>query len=52
MKHEINNLLEHYLAELGQVTDLSALERLRLEVLGRKGTLARLFKGMGSLSAE
>jgi phenylalanyl-tRNA synthetase alpha chain len=52
MKHEINNLLEHYLAELGRVTDLSALERLRLEVLGRKGTLARLFKGMGSLSAE
>jgi len=52
MKQEINNLLKRYLAELGRVTDLSALERLRLEVLGRRGTLAQLFKGLGSLSAE
>jgi phenylalanyl-tRNA synthetase alpha chain len=52
MKREISTLLENYLAELGRVTDLSALERLRLEVLGRKGTLAQLFKGLGSLSAE
>jgi len=52
MKQEINNLLEHYLAELGRVNDLSALERLRLEVLGRRGTLAQLFKGLGSVSAE
>jgi len=52
MKQEISTLLENYLAELGRITDLSALERLRLEVLGRKGTLAQLFKGLGSLSAE
>jgi phenylalanyl-tRNA synthetase alpha chain len=52
MKQEINNFLEHYLAELSRVSGLSALERLRLEVLGRKGTLARLFKGLGSLSPE
>jgi len=52
MKQEIHTLLENYLAELGRVTDLSALERLRLEVLGRKGTLAQFFKRLGSLSAE
>jgi len=51
MMQEIHTLLENYLAELGRVTDLSALERLRLEVLGRKGTLAQIFKRLGSLSA-
>ncbi|HVO84493.1 MAG TPA: phenylalanine--tRNA ligase subunit alpha [Syntrophobacteria bacterium] len=52
MKQEINTLLENYLAELGRITDLAALERLRVEVLGRKGTVVQLFKGLGSLSAE
>jgi phenylalanyl-tRNA synthetase alpha chain len=52
MKQEINTLLENHLAELGRVTDLSALERLRLEVLGRKGKLAQLFKNLRGLSAE
>jgi len=52
MKQEIHSFLENCLAELGRVTDLSALERLRLEVLGRKGTLAQVFKRLGSLSVE
>ena len=52
MKQEIHTFLENCLAELGRVTDLSALERLRLEVLGRKGKLAQLFKDLRGLSAE
>ncbi|HYA03159.1 MAG TPA: phenylalanine--tRNA ligase subunit alpha [Syntrophobacteria bacterium] len=52
MKQEIQTILENSLAELAQVTEPSALERLRLDVLGRKGALAHLFKRLGSLSPE
>jgi phenylalanyl-tRNA synthetase alpha chain len=51
MKQEIHILVENCLAELGRLADLFALERLRVEVLGRKGTLAQLFKRLGNLSA-
>jgi phenylalanyl-tRNA synthetase alpha chain len=52
MKQEIYTILENSLAELAQVTETSILEQLRIEVLGRKGTLAQLFKRLGSLSPK
>jgi phenylalanyl-tRNA synthetase alpha chain len=52
MKQEIHTMLENSLAELGQVTETSALEQLRLQVLSRKGTLGQLFRRLGSLSPE
>lgn len=52
MKREIHILLENYLGGLARIRDLTALERLRLEVLGRKGTLTQLFKRLGTLTAE
>ncbi len=52
MKQEIRTILENSLAELAQVNETSAIERLRLEVLSRKGTLGQLFRRLGSLSPE
>ncbi|MBW1982358.1 MAG: phenylalanine--tRNA ligase subunit alpha [Deltaproteobacteria bacterium] len=44
MKEEINALVEETFAELRKAEDLKSLEQLRIRVLGRKGTLSRLFK--------
>ena len=38
--------------ELKDLSELKALEELRVKILGKKGSLTALLRGMGSLSAE
>jgi phenylalanyl-tRNA synthetase alpha chain len=49
---EIEALASAALARIATATNLDALEEVRVEVLGRKGTLADFGKLMGKLSAE
>ncbi|UCG12941.1 MAG: phenylalanine--tRNA ligase subunit alpha [Deltaproteobacteria bacterium] len=48
MKREIDTLIRETFGRLTQVDSASALEKLHIEVLGRKGALAGLFKKLGS----
>ncbi len=49
---QVEELEAKALADLGQVTDLKALEEWRVRYLGRKGTLTEVLRGLGSLPAE
>src|SRR5258707_1056221 len=49
---DLNALESSALAELSRAGDEAALEDWRVRVLGRKGSLAELMRGLGSLSAE
>lgn len=49
---EIEALAEAALSRITAASNLDALEEIRVEVLGRKGTLADFGKLMGKLSAE
>ena len=52
MKEKLNEIKIAALEKLNQVSDLQALESLRVEILGKKGELTQILKGMGSLSKE
>ena len=51
MKQEIDTLLEQTRERLSRIQDGKELERLRIEILGRKGEISRLFKQLGSSPA-
>jgi phenylalanyl-tRNA synthetase alpha chain len=52
MKQTINTLLQETLDRLASLEDSQELERLRIEVLGRKGKVADLFKQLRNSPAE
>jgi phenylalanyl-tRNA synthetase alpha chain len=52
MKQAINTLLQETLDRLASLEDVQELERLRIEVLGRKGKVADLFKQLRNSPAE
>jgi phenylalanyl-tRNA synthetase alpha chain len=52
MKQEIDTLLQETLDRLARLKDAQELERLRIEVLGRKGKISDLFKQLGASAAE
>ena len=52
MKEKIQEIKETVEAGLAKATDLSALEELRIQYLGKKGALTAVLKGMGKLSPE
>ncbi len=52
MKEQIQQLRESALATLGTLDDLRALEEYRVSLLGKKGEVTALLRGMGALSAE
>ena len=52
MKEKIMQIKEIATEELNQVTDLKALNDLRVKYLGKKGELTQVLRGMGALSAE
>ena len=52
MKQEIDTLLQETLDRLARLKDAQELERLRIEVLGRKGKISDLFKQLGASPAE
>lgn len=52
MKTELSRIREEALAELNAVTDLPGLERVRVQVMGRTGTLAKLGELMREVPKE
>lgn len=46
---DLESLVAHTLADIGASADLAALEAVRVGVLGRKGSVTELLKGLGSL---
>lgn len=52
MKERLQALRERALRELQQVEHIQQLQDLRVKVLGKKGELTEVLRGMGSLSAE
>ncbi|MGV8083082.1 MAG: phenylalanine--tRNA ligase subunit alpha [Coriobacteriia bacterium] len=49
---ELNGLRDRALAAIEAAADLDALDAVRIDVLGKKGSLTAVLRGLGSLSAE
>ena len=52
MQDQLKSIREHVAEELKTIQDSSALEQLRVRVLGKKGELTAILRGMGKLPAE
>ena len=52
MEKQIAELQQTALAAIAESAQLSALQELRVQYLGKKGALTALLRGMGSLSPE
>ena len=52
MKEKLKQIRESAMAQLGAIDSSEALEQLRVKLLGKKGELTAVLRGMGSLSAE
>ena len=52
MKDQVADIERRAVHELGEVEDLSGLEKFRVAYLGKKGLLTSLMKRLGELSAE
>jgi phenylalanyl-tRNA synthetase alpha chain len=52
MKQDIDTLLQETLDRLARLEDAQEVEKLRIEVLGRKGEIARLFNQLGASPEE
>ena len=48
----LRELREQVEQNLSEMKDTAALDALRVKVLGKKGTLTELLKGMGKLAPE
>ena len=52
MQEQLKSIRERVIQELSEAKDTSALEQLRVRVLGKKGELTEILRGMGKLPAE
>ena len=52
MQDQLKSIREHVAEELKNIQDSNALEQLRVRVLGKKGELTAILRGMGKLPAE
>ena len=52
MKEQLQQIKSRALAQMQEAADLSALDAVRVGVLGKKGELTAVLKLMGKLSAE
>ncbi len=52
MREQIKNISEQAFEDLKSVKSIEELENIRLRLLGKKGELTSVLRGMGSLSAE
>ena len=52
MQEKLKAIRENFIEELKNVQDTNALEQLRIRVLGKKGELTSILRGMGQLSPE
>ena len=48
---DLESLVASTLADIESIADLSALDSVRVKILGRKGSVTELLKGLGSLPA-
>ena len=52
LEQQLQTIREKALAQLAEAQDTAALEQLRVSVLGKKGELTGILRGMGKLPAE
>lgn len=52
MKNQLEEIRQIAKNELDQVTDMQTLEEYRIKLLGKKGMLTQVLRGMGKLSSE
>ena len=52
LKDQVATLERDTIERIGSATDAGALEQVRVEVLGKKGSLTRLLKGVASAPAS
>ncbi|MBN1624803.1 MAG: phenylalanine--tRNA ligase subunit alpha [Clostridia bacterium] len=52
MEQRLKEILEIAESELGGITDMKALEEMRVRFTGKKGMLTEVLRGMGQLSPE
>ena len=52
MKDRLQQLQEDALSALQQAEDLRSLQDVRVQILGKKGSLTEVMKGMRDLSAQ
>lgn len=52
MKEQLTSILEKTLAQVKEIDTFEALDAIRVGVLGKKGELTAILRGMGGLSAE
>lgn len=52
MQDQLKAIKEHVIEELKGIQDSNALEQLRVRVLGKKGELTAILRGMGKLPAD
>lgn len=52
MKEKLSQIKNLAIEKLNKTSDLKVLEEIRVEILGKKGELTSILKGMGSLSSE
>ncbi|MBQ6554146.1 MAG: phenylalanine--tRNA ligase subunit alpha [Firmicutes bacterium] len=52
MKEKLTQIKEAAAARLLEAADLKALDAIRVDILGKKGELTQILKGMGALSPE
>ena len=52
MKEKLPQIKNLAIEKLNKTSDLKVLEEIRVEILGKKGELTSILKGMGSLSSE
>ena len=52
MKEKLSQIKELAASRLSQAADLKALDAIRVDILGKKGELTQILKGMGALSPE
>ena len=50
MKEKLSQIKEVAIAKLNEAKDLKSLDDLRIEILGKKGELTQILKGMGTFS--
>ena len=49
---DLNQLQADLLARIAAASDLTALEALRVEALGKSGSISELLKGLGKMSPD
>ena len=52
MQAQLNKILEEAKIKLGQAASISEADEVRVKLLGKKGQLTEILRGMGKLSPE